>query len=593
METSRDSRIRILPPEEARRIAAGEVVDRPCALIREFLDNAIDSGAATIEVSIEGGGIKKAEVIDDGQGMNREDLDLCWHTHATSKITCLDDLRTAKTLGFRGEALAAAASVAALEIISSVDGREAWKLEVGPGENNPPALSRGRRTKGTTVRACGLFDTIPARKHFLKRESGEAALCHQIFINKALVFPQICFRFTQDGKAKNYLPVAVSKKERFGAALLKPAEVCFLHEIHAQGAGFTVDIVIGGPELSRTDRRMLFIFANGRRIQDYALTQALVFGTQGWFPNGTIPVGAAYIDIDPGLADFNIHPAKREARFRDPGAIHHAITSSLHDLCRHFSVKAAIQGDYRRDLFTREGHGDHDNYHYETGGSDRYVQSAASPGSSLALEALLENRPVFAPLPGHSSADSTAEASPPYGRPRYAGRVFGLFLLIEWNSKLFIIDQHAAHERILYNRFISGTVPAQELLVPIPFTTESDDEDRFLETQKEQLAALGVIVNKDGNAWHIDALPAGWRMGDAETVREILELRTLKENMAARWAATLCCHLAIRDGDYLDEKSARALAEDALKLTEPFCPHGRPIYTEISRDAVLKAVKRL
>jgi DNA mismatch repair protein MutL len=589
INANKEGRIRVLPPQEARRIAAGEVIDRPAALVREFLDNAIDSGAANIEVSIEGGGIKKTEVVDDGQGMNREDLDLCWLTHATSKITCLDDLLRSRTLGFRGEALAAAASVAALEIISSVDGREAWKLEVGPGENNPPSLSRGRRTKGSTVRACGLFDTIPARKHFLKREGSEAALCRQMFIDKTLVFPQLCFRFIQDGRS-SYLPPAASKKERFGAALLKPGEISFLHEIHVQGAGFTVDIVIGGPELSRTDRRMLYIYANGRRIQDYALTQALVFGTQGWFPNGTVPIGAAFIDIDPSLADFNIHPAKREARFREPGAIHHAISSALHDLCHHFSVKAAIQeNDYKRNLFTHQGQ-----YH-ETGGDQaRHVHAATGPGGLLALEALLENRPAFAPLPGHSPAPGeTAERSPAYDEPRYAGSAFGLFILIELNSKLFIIDQHAAHERILYNRFISGTIPAQELLIPIPFATESDDDDRFLETQKEQLANLGIGITRDGNAWHIDALPAGWRMGDAETVREILELRASKENMAARWAATLCCHVAIRDGDYLDEKSALALAQEALQLKEPFCPHGRPIWTEISREALLKAVKRL
>jgi len=159
----------VLPPQEARRIAAGEVIDRPAALVREFLDNAIDAGAANIEVSIEEGGCKKVEVADDGSGMGLEDLELCCLTHATSKIRCLDDLDFSRTLGFRGEALAAAAAVSRIEIICSADGREAWRLETGPGENHPPKLEQTRRTRGATVRSINLFESIPARKRFLKK----------------------------------------------------------------------------------------------------------------------------------------------------------------------------------------------------------------------------------------------------------------------------------------------------------------------------------------------------------------------------------------------------------------------------------------
>ncbi|MDR3146402.1 MAG: DNA mismatch repair endonuclease MutL, partial [Treponema sp.] len=229
-------RIRVLPPEEARKIAAGEVIDRPAALVREFLDNAIDAGSALIEVVIEGGGIRRTEVIDDGLGMNREDLALCWYTHATSKIRSVDDLNTAETLGFRGEALAAAAAVSRLEILSCTGDGEAWFLETGAGMGDSPGgmrISRSRRTRGTTVRALGLFDTIPARKRFLKREGAEAGLCRQAFIDKALAFPGIAFRFLQDGKLRLFFPPAASLKERYALALLSPDEGAFLHEISA------------------------------------------------------------------------------------------------------------------------------------------------------------------------------------------------------------------------------------------------------------------------------------------------------------------------------------------------------------------------
>jgi DNA mismatch repair protein MutL len=211
-----DPRIHVLPPEEARKIAAGEVVDRPAALVREFLDNAIDAGGSSIELRIEGGGIRRIEVLDDGAGMGREDLEICWQAHATSKFRSIEDLSAATTLGFRGEALAAAAAVSRLEILTSADGREAWRLTVGPGAGGAKAgecwIEPLRRTRGTTVRALGLFDTIPARKRFLKREGSEAALCRQIFVEKALAFYALNFRFAQDGNLKLIFPAVSSRK---------------------------------------------------------------------------------------------------------------------------------------------------------------------------------------------------------------------------------------------------------------------------------------------------------------------------------------------------------------------------------------------
>jgi DNA mismatch repair protein MutL len=574
-------RIIVLPPQEARRIAAGEVIDRPAAIVREFLDNAIDAGAANIEVSIEEGGCKKVETSDDGSGMGLEDLELCHLTHATSKIRGLDDLDFSRTLGFRGEALAAAAAVSRLEIICSADGREAWRLETGPGESYPPKLEQTRRTRGATVRALNLFESIPARKRFLKREGSEAALCRQALIDKVLAFNVLNFRFIQDGKLKDFFPAAETKKARFAAALLQAGEENFLHEINVTGEGFSAAVVIGGPELYRSDRRQLYVFANGRRVQDFSLVQAMEYGTQGWFPNGTHPVGAVYVDIDPALADFNIHPAKREVRFRDPGAIHHAISSGLR---KFFHFKTVHDISHREE--GRDSHGG-----TEARREDREFSFTYSDARRNTKEngefAISRIREKFSEI-----NYSTNENVPVYGQARYAGRVFGLFILIEWGEKLYIIDQHAAHERILYNRFLEEPIPKQRLLAPIPFRTESDEDDEFLRTRSGELSRLGVEIEKDEDGWNICALPADWRMGDVQTVKEILELRTAGENMAERWAATLCCRAAIKDGDYPDDETAFALGMQALELPEPRCPHGRPIWTEISRDALFKAVRR-
>ncbi|MDR2069216.1 MAG: DNA mismatch repair endonuclease MutL [Spirochaetaceae bacterium] len=599
MDTLTKPRIRVLPPEEARKIAAGEVVNRPAALVREFIDNALDAGSTLVELIIDEGGIRRTEVIDNGGGMTREDLELCWYTHATSKIRSLDDLNTAETLGFRGEALAATAAVAHLEILTSTDGRDAWQLAVGPGNTTPSRITQTRRAKGTNVRASGLFDTIPARKRFLKRAGSEANLCRQALIDKALAFYDVSFRFIQDGKLKLFLPAVSSRKERFAQALLTGTEGIFLYEISTGGTGFSVSVVAGGPELYRNDRRQQYVFANGRRIQDYSLLQALEYGLQGWFPNGTHPIGGVYVSVDPALADFNIHPAKQEVRFIDAGAIHHAVTQALRDFSRHRNMAGTekfFEGENR--LWDERPDGMGKAHH------DREGENEAS---ALALEALLENPRPFAPLPGRTVREEDSplfvgEHAPPYGElradgepaPRLAGRVFGLFLLVEWRDRLFIIDQHAAHERILFNRFASGPIPKQELLVPLAFTTESEEEDRFLSRRREDLAKLGIIITggKDG-IWYIEALPINWRLGDAETVKEILKLKTAGEDMAERWAATLSCHGAIKDGDYLDDTTALALAEAALKLPQPRCPHGRPIWTELSREELFRAVRRL
>jgi DNA mismatch repair protein MutL len=337
---------------------------------------------------------------------------------------------------------------------------------------------------------------------------------------------------------------------------------------------------------------MMYVFANGRRIQDYSLITAMEYGTQGWFPNGTHPVGAVFIDIDPSLADFNIHPAKREARFRDPGAIHHAVSSGIREFFHSLSLKSGVN----------------------TGSQTNGGVMAGT--SNLALEALFE-KPTASPS-GHGNhfsftaqkktdlnpieaaqyvnsivnSGAVAEASPTYDQIRYLGTVFGFFILVEWGNKLYIIDQHAAHERILYNRFLSAPIPKQELLVPISFTTESTDDDNFLDAKKEELAKLAIIVERDENGWRIDALPEGWRLGDTETVKNILDLRTASENIAERWAATLCCHQALRDGDTIDNETAFALAKEALALPDPRCPHGRPVWTEITREALCKSVRR-
>ncbi|MDR2490844.1 MAG: DNA mismatch repair endonuclease MutL [Spirochaetaceae bacterium] len=616
-DLSLQSAIRILPPDEARKIAAGEVVERPASLVREFIDNAIDAKSPLIEVVLEGGGVKKTEVRDFGSGIERSNLALACLPHATSKIRSIDDLNTVKSLGFRGEALAAAAAVSALEIITSTDGREAWRLETGPAAPASPedtaahsdflgstCIESARRVRGTTVRAKFLFDTIPARKRFLKRDSSEVNLCRSIFIDKALAFPDIAFRFIVDGKLKLFFPIVASRRDRFAAALLNSGESGFLHEIEALGEGFSAGIVLGGPELSRQDRRFQYIFANGRRIFDYSLQQAIEFGLQGWFPNGIHPVCALFIDVDPRLADFNIHPAKREARFTCHAEIHHAITSALKRFVHSNSLGLSVfnltkdtskTGGTDELLITRENDGSFNTY--------QTPLAVWAQNTGGVLEASEKQSPYMAdggaPVPWNGGRQEAggfpAQTAEDGIGLQFLGYLYSFFILVADGDAFYIVDQHAAHERILYEKFISGPISRQPLLVPIPFTTESAEEDDFLTKKQPELKKLGLIIKKTAgeNSWVLEELPLLWRLSDGDTIREVLNLRQAGENIAEHWAATIACHAAIRDGDRLDEASAVRLANEAIKLHNKRCPHGRPIMTIINRADLLRSVKRI
>ena len=565
MTAKNDRQIKVLSPEEARKIAAGEVIDRPAALVRELLDNAIDAGAKNIDVHIEEGGISLTEVIDDGEGMSREDLSVCHLTHATSKIRSLDDLAKISSLGFRGEALAAAAAVSILQILSSRDGKEAWKLKTGPGEKNKTILEMSSRTMGTTVSSSSLYDSIPARKKFLKRPGSEGAACLQIFYEKAMAFPSISFKFFQDKKLKAFLPACNSLRERFAKIHLNEGELNFLNEIYATGDKIKITILAGGAELSRRDRRLQFVFANKRRIQDYSLLQALEYGLGAWFPGGTHPLGAIFIEIDPSLADFNIHPAKREVRFRDTSFIHHLVSSTLTDFCKRKVIHSQNEDPIKQDM-----------------PDVSFAVSGSTVQESLAF----------------TLAEEAAEAEMPYitedkEKARYLGTLFELFILVEKGDKLFIVDQHAAHEGILYNSFLKEPIAKQELLIPIVFTTESAEEDNFLKEKQDELLRLGVKIKKEDSEWQIEELPGGWRLSDTETVKEILNLSKAGKNFALHWMISLSCWAAVKDGDYLDADKALSLAEEALKLPSDHCPHGRPLWYEISREELLRAVKRV
>ena len=660
--------VKTLVPEVARKIAAGEVIDRPCAVLREFLDNAVDSGASRITAEIESGGTSLIRVADNGCGMTKEDVELCALPHATSKIVSDGDLERLTTLGFRGEALASIAAVSRLEITACRDG-QAWHLETGPDNKqfiNPASLPAG------TVAVCrGLFENFPARHRFLKRAQAETALCKQVFIDKSLPFPDRAFRLICDSKIRFDFPAGQTPVRRFCSALEMNENLPLFYEIRShdgknaaehsadaenraaknvpQGAGaaavssappaWSFSIILGESGMYRSDRKLMYVFVNGRRVQEYALLQAIDYGAEGYFPNGTHPIACLFLNIDSSLVDFNIHPAKKEVRFKDIGPIHHGISSAVRNFYRDLSVHAlsrenanegavrmssdpmrfskssgapraeprnsALYGDFFNDGFFGSGkacerehasdYADYADYADYTGSAngarslaeaaffnaDRHTQNRSGDSENAAYDT--------AEVTDSAESAGTSAAN----NLRFIGSALGVFLIAEKGSDLYLVDQHAGHERLLFERFLETAGEKQALLVPLVIETASEDDDRYLESLVPSLHKAGFMMKNCGSGrWEVESVPIKWHGTERDLQKDLLDKRIAPDEIIRSIAATSSCRAAVKDGHVLDPLTAQRLLFDIFNLKDPHCPHGRPIWTKITKEELFRAVRR-
>ncbi|HUW39673.1 MAG TPA: DNA mismatch repair endonuclease MutL [Rectinemataceae bacterium] len=583
--------IRVLPPETSRLIAAGEVIDRPAAALRELLDNAIDAGAGEVSVRIEAGGIGLLSVSDDGRGMDREDLELCVLEHATSKIRSADDLLTARSLGFRGEALASIAAAARLEILSKAESAaSAFRLSAAPGAPTAVEAAAGRR--GSTVTVQGLFEEFPARKRFLKRPQAEAALCRQVFADKAAAHPALVFRYASgQSAAETFLASDFRGRcAEFHPELPSP----LLHELGFSGEGFTGRIVAAGPAYSRTDRRLMQVFVNRRRVQEWSLMQALDYAYADYLPGGAHPAAFLFLEIDPALADFNIHPAKREVRFKDAEAPRRTIVSALRNFLGGLSRRDPGQMLPRLEpelpLPPIESRSEPFRSFDVLGGRAAIIRSEPKTGPSGGLSG---SRPSWEDFDAARERPSPLPAAG--GAPRgfrYLGRALGPFLVFEKDDALWFLDQHAAHERLLFDELSERPVEVQELLFPESFEPEDEAEDERIGARLGELAEAGFALERDGDAWSVTAAPAALARDAAGALREVASSPGGPGGALRAVRALSACRAAVKDGDELEDEAAEALIERSLALIEPRCPHGRPIWSRLTRAQLYALVRR-
>jgi DNA mismatch repair protein MutL len=571
--------IRVLAPETARLIAAGEVIERPASALRELIDNAIDSGASEVGIRIEEGGVGLIRVVDDGAGMDRADLELAVLPHATSKIATADDLLKTRSLGFRGEALASIAATARIEIVSKDEASpSAHRLVSEPGSGFGIEACAGRR--GTSVAVTGLFKDFPARRQFLKRPQAEASLCRQAFEDKALAHPALAFRFESGSGSPEVLRPA-SRLERV-AALHSEAPRGFLHAIKFSGAGFEGELIAAGPAYSRGDRRLMQAFVNRRRVQEWGLLGALDYAFSAYLPGGLHPFAFLFLEIDPALADFNIHPAKKEVRFKEPEGPRRAMIAATQAFLGELSRRDPAQAlpdpsaELELDLVPAELPA-----YRGSGGSGFFGPDRADRPDWTSFDEVRDRA---------AAGVSPAPPPPPPSRDfRYLGPALGPFLVFEREGALWFLDQHAAHERMIFDDLCARPASSQELLVPEELECEDEEEDVLIGEAAPRLAEAGFRLEREGESWIVAAAPAELAKGAAAAVRELA-----RESGDARRAARAlaACRSAIKDGDVLDDAAAEELIARALLLPEPRCPHGRPIWTRITREQLYRLVRR-
>lgn len=592
-------RIHLLDPMTVEQIRAGEVIERPASVVKELVENAIDAGARAVSVRILGGGVNEIMVQDDGEGMSPDDAQLAIRRHATSKISHSADLFALSTLGFRGEALASIAAVTHLELLTRVpDAVAGVRVKVvggGPAEVMPAAAP-----PGTTITARHLFFNTPPRRAFLKSPTTEGHQIEEVLVGLALSRPEVRFRFTWDQREVFDVLPQERVAERV-KALLGKEWAHGLIPIEEGGddlsdEGIRVTGLIGPPDRHKNTRTAQYFFVNRRLVKSQSLSFALSRGYGELLPAGRFPIGVVFLTVPPHAVDVNVHPTKREVKFRDErGVLHSVVQRVRHALDRTNLFKtvslpaASATGACGAGMPTPEPMDSPGWRGAEPAQPDSPLRLVAR--SSLAAPGAAPRAPIQGRVTGQPALWRRAEET----AFRVIGQSHELFILVEAEGEVWVIDQHAAHERIVYEQVLTALQTrrgeSQPLLLPLTFEL-SPGARAALEEMREYLAALGFDLRPfGGSTYQVQATPPYFRPADTPAL--IVELAQARaegraensveaklEDLAARIA---CKVKAVKAGQTLTPEAMQALVSSLLACRSPFvCPHGRPTMIRLS-----------
>jgi DNA mismatch repair protein MutL len=586
------ARVQRLPDALVDQIAAGEVVERPASVVKELVENALDAGASRIRVEVREGGASLVAVTDDGCGMPQGDARLALERHATSKIRSIGDLQEISSFGFRGEALPSIASVSRMRLTTRErDADDGWEIRVEAGETVDERTAGC--PAGTRIEVADLFASVPARRKFLKKPSTEWGHIKDWLGRLALALPGVHFELRHDERPALVWPSTADPLERI-AAVLGEETAASVHATTFEGPEGHVHAYLSGPEHTRSNGNGLYLFVNGRPVRDLVLRHAVLDAYRDLLPRGRFPTAILFLTVAPDSLDVNVHPAKWEVRFADPQAVHRLVRGCVRGVMseRHW-LQSPPPGSPVQAAAGRGGGAD-------TAGTAIRASdwTFARPFTSEGV--LGADRVADAEAPGVSPAAGGERIS--FGSLRIVGQLLASYLLLEGKRGLILVDQHAAHERVLYERlraqWLDHGVSSQQLLVPETVEIEplalaalQDAEDRSrrlgfaLEAFGEDavlVRAIPALLSGRNPAHLVRELARGLEQPELAGEGDASDTRLLRA--ADRAFASLACHAARRFGDHLEAEEQLAILRDLDEIPwAPTCPHGRPV--AVSLDA--------
>ena len=586
-------RIQLLPDQLISQIAAGEVVERPAAALKELLENSLDAGSTDIQVMLMQGGVKQLRVADNGAGVAKDDLELALTRHATSKIASLEDLEAVASLGFRGEALASIASISRTQISSrATDSKHAWRISAEGSDLS--ALEPAALDAGTVVDVSDLYFNTPARRKFLKTEGTEFGHCEEAFNRIALSRPDVAFMLQHNGRALSRLTVS-APEQRFSAVLgAEFSAESFVVEESA--AGLRLWGMAAKPTFNRNRRDTQYVYVNGRFVRDKLIAHAIRQAYQDVLHHDRHPAFVLFLELDPNLVDVNVHPSKTEVRFRDGQAIHRFIFHALHkSLATPTGASNAVSA----------GHAGYNPFaipetvtaNYPSFQSQMNLSAQARPDFYQTLFGGANSAPTDN-SPTHVSGFNGSELQQEYALGFAVAQIHGVYILAQNSLGLVVVDMHAAHERIMYERLKTAldakSVPMQPLLIAVSFNAdrlEVATVQESLNSNDNTMQQLGFdIAVLSPTTLAVRAVPTMLQDADAVTLaRDVL--RDLREYGASRalterrneLLGTMACHAAVRANRQLAIPEMNALLRD-MEATERSgqCNHGRPTWFQVS-----------
>ena len=618
------SEINVLSPQVSALIAAGEVVERPSSVIKELVENSIDAGARSITVEIKNGGITYMRVTDDGKGMERDDIPLAITAHATSKIKNADDLESIKSLGFRGEALHSVAAVSTMEILTARKGNSEGSFARVVG-GKLEEVSPAGCPEGTTITVRELFYNTPARMKFLKKDSSEAGLCEDVVRRTALARPDISVRFINSGKEIFFTPGDNILRNAVYSIYGKDVAAAMIDADYTEN-GIHVYGLVGKAELSRGNRNYQTFFVNGRCVINRTLYFALQESYRSHMMTGRFPAAVLNIDLNPALCDVNVHPSKAEIKFADDRAVSGAVYWAAKNALYSVTEQREMQLEKRNEPQIKEN-------------AEKKPQISASEPIYKSEESVQIKKPYEAvfksyALPKASEPDPAPKmyiqtpneiySAPPEEKTeekkteilqsvmqtkaveeeseiRILGQLFGTYIVAEYGDSMIMADQHAAHERLIYEELVSGkgNPASQVLLMPetlvltgAEFGIYSDNADFFAEA--------GFEIEEFGhNTVRISMIPVSLDLSDAaSSVTEMISvLGAGREKISAlrdKALYTVACKAALKAGQKLSESEQKELIKNVLALSgQATCPHGRPVILKLTKHQIEKQFKRI